>query len=763
MNPILKYQIKRKWAVCVLYLTLFSCISVGTIAQNKIPKTSNIDYIDPTIGNVGQLLEPTRPTVQLPNQLIRFTPQRKDYLDDQISTFPLTIVSHRQGQVFSIKPAIGEIIDKSWMVKMTYDHNLEINQPWYYSTYLIDDEIKVEFAAGKKIGYYRFSFPDVKAKSILMGVYNKGQASFNFSSANEVTGIEIYRGDIKVFMYGKFNVAGTPGVVKNDKLLNERNVEGENAKAYISFPESTREVEFKYAISYVGIEQAKKNFEKEISDKSFQSVSDAGKIAWSSVMSQIKVEGGTEAQKRSFYTALYRCYERMVDISEDSLYYSGFDKKIHKDNRTFYVDDWSWDTYLALHPLRTILNPSLEEDMLDSYVRMYEQSGWMPTFPVLYGDHVCMNAFHSSITFLDAYRKGLKNFDIEKAYQGMRKNATEATMLPWRNGEKTILDDYYYQKGYFPALSKGAKETIPQVHPFEKRQAVAVTLGNTYDDWALGQLGKDLGKNDAGAFQLRGLNYKNLWSSEKQFFLPKDDKGSWVDIDPKFDGGMGGRDYYDENNGYTFLWQVQQDIPGLRKLMGGSDAFEARLDQLFREPLDRSKYEFWSKFPDATGLVGQYSMGNEPSFHIPYLYNFTKSPWKTQKRIRFLLDAWFKDNIYGIPGDEDGGGMSAFVVFSSMGFYPITPGLPVYTIGSPLFSKVTIDLPNKKQFRLTANNCSVINKYIQSAKLNGKVLSNTWFTHEQLVSGGHLELEMGPKPNKKWGIQEDAIKTLSIK
>jgi predicted alpha-1,2-mannosidase len=763
MNPILKYQIKRKWAVCVLYLTLFSCISVGAIAQNKIPKTSNIDYIDPTIGNVGQLLEPTRPTVQLPNQLIRFTPQRKDYLDDQISTFPLTIVSHRQGQVFSIKPAIGEIIDKSWMVKMTYDHNLEINQPWYYSTYLIDDEIKVEFAAGKKIGYYRFSFPDVKAKSILMGVYNKGQASFNFSSANEVTGIEIYRGDIKVFMYGKFNVAGTPGVVKNDKLLNERNVEGENAKAYISFPESTREVEFKYAISYVGIEQAKKNFEKEISDKSFQSVSDAGKIAWSSVMSQIKVEGGTEAQKRSFYTALYRCYERMVDISEDSLYYSGFDKKIHKDNRTFYVDDWSWDTYLALHPLRTILNPSLEEDMLDSYVRMYEQSGWMPTFPVLYGDHVCMNAFHSSITFLDAYRKGLKNFDIEKAYQGMRKNATEATMLPWRNGEKTILDDYYYQKGYFPALSKGAKETIPQVHPFEKRQAVAVTLGNTYDDWALGQLGKDLGKNDAGAFQLRGLNYKNLWSSEKQFFLPKDDKGSWVDIDPKFDGGMGGRDYYDENNGYTFLWQVQQDIPGLRKLMGGSDAFEARLDQLFREPLDRSKYEFWSKFPDATGLVGQYSMGNEPSFHIPYLYNFTKSPWKTQKRIRFLLDAWFKDNIYGIPGDEDGGGMSAFVVFSSMGFYPITPGLPVYTIGSPLFSKVTIDLPNKKQFRLTANNCSVINKYIQSAKLNGKVLSNTWFTHEQLVSGGHLELEMGPKPNKKWGIQEDAIKTLSIK
>jgi len=728
-------------------------------AQNSKVSVSNIDYIDPTIGNVGQLLEPTRPTVQLPNQLIRFTPQRKDFLDDQISTFPLTIVSHRQGQVFSLKPAIGALTDKSWMAKMTYDHNLEINRPWYYSTYFVDEEVKVEFTAGKKTGFYRFSFPIAKSKAILLGVYNGGKSSFNFLSANEVSGMETYRGDIKVFMYGVFSVAGTPGVAKKDKLLQERSVEGEGAKAFISFPESTKEVEFKYAISYISPEQAKKNYTKEIGNSSFQSVLDAGKFAWSRVMSQIEVEGGTEGQKRSFYTALYRCYERMVDISEDSLYYSGFDKKIHKDSRTFYVDDWVWDTYLALHPLRTILNPSMEEDMLHSYVRMYDQSGWMPTFPVLYGDHVCMNAFHSTITFLDAYRKGLKKFDIEKAYEGMRKNATQATMLPWRNGKKTVLDDFYYQNGYFPALPIGAKETVTEVHSFEKRQAVAVTLGNSYDDWALGQLGKDLGKTDAGIFQSRGLNYNSLWHSERQFFLPKDDKGNWIDIDPKFDGGMGGRDFYDENNGYTFLWQVQQDIPGLIKLMGGNDAFEAKLDQLFREPLDRSKYEFWSKFPDATGLVGQYSMGNEPSFHIPYLYNFTKSPWKTQKRIRFLLDAWFKDNIYGIPGDEDGGGMSAFVVFSSMGFYPVTPGLPVYTIGSPLFSKVTIDLPNKKQFRLTANNCSVVNKYIQSAKLNGKLLNTPWFTHDQLLSGGHLELEMGPKPNKQWGVQEDLVKT----
>lgn len=471
-------------------------------------------------------------------------------------------------------------------------------------------------------------------------------------------------------------------------------------------------------------------------------------------MNQVKVKGGTTAQQRSFYTALYRCYERAVDITEDGQYYSGYDKQVHKDKRPFYVDDWTWDTYLALHPLRMILNPAKEEDMLQSFVHMYEQSGWMPTFPVLFGDHACMNGFHSSVVMLDAHRKGLKNFDIEKAYEGMRKNATEATMLPWRNGPKTALDDVYHNKGYFPALRPGEKETEPVVHSFEKRQAVAVTLGGAYDDWAVAELAGDLNKkDDQRLFAPRAKNYKNLWNADKQFFLPKDGNGEWIDINVKYDGGLGGREYYDENNGWTYLWQVQQDIPGLISLMGGKDAFEKRLDQLFREPLDMSRYAFWSKFPDATGLVGQYSMGNEPSFHIPYLYNYTGAPWKTQQRIRFLLDAWFKDNIFGIPGDEDGGGMSAFVVFSSMGFYPVTPGIPEYTIGSPVFENVSIALPNKKQFTVIAHNSSVVNKYIQQAKFNGKPLNKPTFTHQQLTEGGTLELFMGPKPNKSWGVQ----------
>jgi predicted alpha-1,2-mannosidase len=732
--------------ICVFLVILFVSANAGTVILNdtSAPKEKLLEYIDPTIGNVAQLLEPTQPTVYLPNQMIRVYPIRKDYLDDQIVSFPLTVVSHRLGVVFGIQPSIREISQQSWNQKMPYDRDLEITRPWYYSTYLLNEGITVEFTPGRKTGIYRFSFPPGERKELLFNSYNSDVAAFHFSSPAAVSGMETWHGDIKIYMYGEFSV-----VSGND-------VSGKSARAFIRFPSPGDTVEFRYAISFISEQQAKANYKLEIYKKSFAEVERNAENKWSDQISQIQVEGGTEGQRRSFYTALYRCSERMVDISEDSFYFSGYNGKINKDTRDFYVDDWSWDTYLALHPLRMILHPSLEEDMLQSYVRMFEQSQWMPTFPVLFGDYACMNGFHSSIIFLDAYRKGLRNFDIPTAYEGIKKNTVSATLLPWRNGEKTILDDFYRTNGYFPALAPGIKETVEQVHPFEKRQAVAVTLGASYDDWAVAQFAKELGKeNDYELFQNSGRNYLNLWNKEQMFFLPKDDKGNWINIDPAFDGGPGGRDYFDENNGWTYLWQVQEDIPGLISLMNGKDAFESRLDKLFREDLGRSKYAFWNKFPDATALIGEYSMGNEPSFHIPYLYNYTNSPWKTQQKIRLLLSTWFKDDIFGIPGDEDGGGMSAFVVFSSMGFYPITPGVPVYTIGSPVFSKITIALENGKKFTVTAHHCSTVNKYIQSGRMNGIQLKTPWFSHAQLMNGGTLELEMGSKPNKKWGVEEN--------
>jgi predicted alpha-1,2-mannosidase len=272
----------------------------------------------------------------------------------------------------------------------------------------------------------------------------------------------------------------------------------------------------------------------------------------------------------------------------------------------------------------------------------------------------------------------------------------------------------------------------------------------------MAQMAKELGKNDDYSFFIkRSLNYRNLFKNDTGFYHPKDSAGNWIEpFDYRYDGGMGARDYYDENNGWTYIWQPYHAFDDLIKMMGGRDKFESKLDRLFSEGLGRSKWQYYSTMPDATGNVGQFVMGNEPSMHIAYLYNLAGKPWKTQKRVRMLMDTWFRNDLMGVPGDEDGGGLSAFYVFSAMGFYPITPGVPEYQIGSPLFSKVKIRLQNGKSFSVTAKNNSAVNKYIQSAKLNGKELTKPVFTHSDLTEGGTLVLEMGSSPNKMWGTVE---------
>jgi len=697
--------------------------------------SDNLKYVDPQIGGVAPFLQPTRPRMHIPNSMVRVYPERKDYRDDQILSFPLIMRDHRSDPLFSFLPVSGNVPTNKKPVS-AWDQELEIATPYYYSTWLEDFDITVEYSPSERAGFYRLSYNEAEVKKLFLRK-TSGQ-NWTLHDDGSVTATEIFEG-MTAFAYGYFDTKGT--------------LESDGDYTWITFTEpDKKQTGFKYGISYISIEQAKKNLENEIPEWEFEKVKNTARDKWSKVLNQIQVEGGTEAYKRTFYTALYRSYERMINISEDGSYYSNYDNKVHTGERDFYTDDWIWDTFLALHPLRFILNPEMEADMISSYIRMYEQSGWLPQFPQIYGDTPPMNGFHSTIMILDAWKKGVRDFDVNTAYEAMKKNALEGTMVPWRMGPACELDTFFYEKGYFPALHPGEPETVPLVHSFEKRQAVAVTLAAGYDDWALAQMAKELGKSeDYKKFSERANNYKNLYWPEKGFFMPKDKDGNWIDIDPKFDGGMGGRDYYDENNGWTYLWNVQHDIPGLQKLMGGKDIFEQRLDRMLRESLGRSTYELNARFPDFTGIVGQYSMGNEPGFHIPYLYNLTNSPWKTQKKIRMLLNTWFKDNIHGIPGDEDGGGMSAFVVFSAMGFYPITPGVPAYTIGSPLFSKVTINLPNGKTFIVSAPNCNEQNKYIQSAKLNEKVLNTPWFTHDDLMKGGTLELELGAYPNKGWG------------
>ena len=348
----------------------------------------------------------------------------------------------------------------------------------------------------------------------------------------------------------------------------------------------------------------------------------------------------------------------MVNISEYGRYYSAYDKKIHNDNgRPFYVDDWLWDTFRSLHPLMLILDPSQQADMVESYVRMYEQSNWMPGFPQFFGNYPAMIGFHSAELIWDTFQKGVRNFDLDKAYEGLRKNATQATMLPWRTGPMCSLDTFYVQHGWYPAKPENSKDPEPRVDGFEKRQAVSVTLEHSYDDWCLAQFAKALNKDtDYTYFMNRSQNYRNVFNHATGFFAPKTTDGNWIEpFDPQLSGGIGSRAYFTENNAWTWNFSVQHDIPGLIELIGGKEAFVKRVDAIFNEPTSIAKWRLMAQFPDGTGLNGMFVAGNEPSFIIPYLYNYAGQPWKTQRRLREIMNLWFDDRPPGIPGDEDGG------------------------------------------------------------------------------------------------------------
>ena len=719
-------------------LLCFLCMCFSALAGNK---QSHLTYVDPTIGGVGLILEPTRPTVHLPNSMLRTFPMRKDQLDDQISYFPLTLTSHRLFSVFALLPVSGTACDSIWNRRLLYDQ--ETTTPYYYRTSFLETGTTIEFTPGARSGYFRFTFTDHREHCLRLGVIN-GDGEIDVPGKRVITGTETFSG-MRAYCYGEVDadISGVTYRTSSDKKL-----------VLVCVGNRPQTVSFRYGVSYIGIDQARQNLLNEIPGWHFDAVKNNARSVWDSALSRIDVRGGTLAQKRVFYSALYRCRERMVDINEHGKYYSAYDHRVHDSKEPFFVDNWLWDTYNALEPLCMILDPEMETEKIRSYVTMYTQSGWMPSFALVFGDWPAMTGNHAAAWMADAWFKGLRNFDMKKAYEGLKKNSLEATLLPWNNGPATSLDSFYNAKGYMPGLRPGEKETVKEVHDdWEKRQAVSVTLENSYDDWCIAQIAAfSDSPGDRELFLRRAGNYRNVFRVERGFVWPKDAKGDWIE---PFDPKLAGREYFTENNAYTFNWQVKHDLRGLIELMGGRQQAEAKLDQLFREDLGLPKFRFWFTQPDASGLVGQFVMGNEPSFHIPYIYNYLGSPWKTQKRIRMLLDTWFTDNVFGFPGDEDGGGMSSFVVFSMMGFYPVTPGIPAYNIGSPVFDKVSIHLPNGRTFSVVARNNSATNRYIQRAALNGKPLTRPWFTHDDLLGGGTLELVMGKEPNRQWGSHEE--------
>jgi predicted alpha-1,2-mannosidase len=656
------------------------------------------------------------------------------------------------GHVTELMPCVGEICFDRKQNAALYDHDQEEVHPWYHRVYLEESEIVAEWTTTERSVIYRFEFAGRDTGHVLLRTKGKSQIT---PSEDSVDGWEEFQGARQYFHIETNPYSRDFGFIrKDDPESSHPEAPLQETAYYFSFNGLEKPIELRIGISFISPEQAEKNLKKETGGKSFETIREESRLIWKKALGKIRITGGTERQKRIFYTSLYRTYERMVNIAEDGRYFSGYDGTLHDAlSGAFYVDDWLWDTYRSLHPLRTILNPEQEAQMVDSYVKMYEQDGWMPGFPQFYGDFPAMIGFHSAAMVWDAWQKGIRDFDVEKAYEGLKKNAMLATMLPWRTGPMCSLDSFYHEKGWYPALEEDENETVSLVHPFEKRQAVALTLEHSYDDWCLAQLARALGRNeDHTFFMKRSQNYRNVFHPINGFMSPKKADGQWVArFNPQLSGGIGSRMYFAENNSWIWTFSVQHDINGLIGLIGGRHHFVERLDRLFNQPPEISKWQFMGQFPDASGLHGMFPAGNEPAFHVPYLYNYAGCPWKTQRRIRQILDIWFDDSPLGLPGDEDGGAMCAWYVFSAIGFYPVTPGTGMYALGSPLFDRAVIELPGGKAFSVVALNNSAKKKYIQSAYLNGKQITRPWITPKEIMKGGKLKLQMGDRPNFTWG------------
>lgn len=709
---------------------------------------STIDYtqyVNTNIGTIGHLLQSTAPNVQSPHGAAVIAPAFQAGMKDRYNSDK--IFGFRTG-CFTIMPISCDGTPDYQKTASAYDHDFETARPDHYEVLLEDSDIWERHTSNRNYGVFEFDYPDASCAYAV--IYVHSCSDFKWEKGRLYCTGAHSAGAASISALLALNGADFIGAY-DVELPNAHNPEFKESAKAILIRFDSQKASLSFAISALGYESLDLCYENEVSGKTYGDVLAECKNAWNQVLGKIRITGGTEAQKRVFYTAVYRATSRMHDYSVNGKYI-GFDGQIHEDEGYSYLcDDGIWDTFRGMYPLQLLIEPDAHRNAIESYLRMYKQSGWLPRFPHLSGNIPCMLGHHTVSILAEAAAKGV-DFDLELAYEAAYKNATKRTMLPWRDGEAEELTQCYYEKGFFPGLEEDEEETCDKVHPFENRQSVAVTIEHSYDDWCVAQMALALGKDeDAAHFTDRSANYKKLWDESIGFFHPRKMDGSFTKVyDPKYCGGQGGRKYFAENNAYIYNFAAQHDIDGTVELMGGKEAFSQKLDNLYVEQYDGAlKSTFLMQYPDATGLMGQFCMGNEPSFHIPYLYNYCGQAYKTQRKIHELIDLWFTDSPLGICGDEDGGAMSAFLAFSAMGFYPVNPASADYDLGSPIFDRIELDLPNGKTFTVIAEGASQKAKYIQEASINGQPLSAPKFSHSQMMEGGELVLKMGKRPNKE--------------
>ncbi|MEN6323640.1 MAG: GH92 family glycosyl hydrolase [Proteiniphilum sp.] len=749
------------------------CLAIF-LANSSVFAQTPVDDVYMYIGTINPKTRGTTPVIKVPGGSVSlfpaFTQMTDWYFADRILGFPLGMGS--------VMASSGSMKVGDWNRGSRFDHDLELATPYYYQVLLEDPDINTEFTVTKNTIVFRFTLPGSQTSNLMfrlngnMNVVVKdhsvieGKSLPNRVSEGRGSNRMMYGSS---FFYAEFSKPFTAsGTWSNDTLYaGSQTQSGNNIGCYVSYPASgtSRVVELKVAVSRQSMEEARAFMNEEIGTSSFEQLKNNAKQLWNEELGLIQVKGGTEKQRQLFYTTLHRTRSlRMGNV---------------------------WDTYRGAYPLQSLIKPEETNRTIQNWLTRYDETGWLQSSGAMIGHH-------STAVIVDAYFRGVRDFDIEKAYEAMKKNHTQATMIPWKDEMYiTELEQCYFDNGFYPALpvrkefdtirqkstsnqglpdikpedkynrlpyqsrwlpEPGVEEWVPEVDGWHRRQSVSVTLEHAYDDWCLAQMAKELGKkDDYDLFMKRAHNYQNLYKPEIGLMAPKSADGKWIEpFDPMYSGGFAGEGYFAEGNSWKYTWHVQHDVQGLINLMGGEEKFLDRLNQLFVTNQRNDKLQFLAQFPDMTGIMGMYTHGNEPAFHIPYLYNYAGQPWMTQKKVRQIMDVWYDTTPFGLSGDEDGGAMSSWYVLNAMGIYPQCPGRPIFDIGSPIFEEVIIRVGEGKKFIIEAKNVSQQNKYIQSAELNGKSYDKTWIGHSDIIKGGKLTFIMGPRPNKKWGSSLDS-------
>ncbi|MDY8138389.1 GH92 family glycosyl hydrolase [Aquimarina sp. 2201CG5-10] len=745
----------------VISLIILSCNKKET--QNievNVRETNVIEFVDPFIGTGGH--GHTYPGATAPFGMVQVSPDNGtsgwDWCSGYHYSDSLTIgFSHLHlsgtgiGDLADIRiMPVNKKVDLSIMPTIKdsipyasrYSHSKEKATPGYYSVYLEDHNINAELTADTRTAFHRYSFQDEDIQSVILDLgftinWDKTVGSqINIEDKYTISGYRYSSGwakNQKVFFVIKFSksILEYDLYVDKNKAENIKSATGENTFAQLFFNEKTNtQLKVKVGVSSVSIENAKDNISDHKDKFEFDTIKEEAGISWEKTLSKIDIETKRDSLKTIFYTALYHSQIAPVTYSDkNGALRKENDSIIYAKDYTAYSTLSLWDTFRSEHPLLIFLTPDRVSDMINSMLAYYEDKKILPVWTLYANETNTMTGYHSVSVIAEAYLKGIRGFDIEKAYDAMK-----TTMMQDERGL-----DFYKEYGYIPYNLLD--------------ESVTITLEYAYNDWCVAQMAKTLGKNeDYDYFLKRSKAYTHLFDPETGFMRGKSKNGTeWHEpFDPKYSAHRVHADYT-EGNAWQHSWFVPHDVENLIRLYGEETDFITKLEQLFTEDSEITGDNISA---DISGLIGQYAHGNEPSHHIAYMFNKANAPWKTQYWVSQILKTQYNTTPNGLSGNEDCGQMSAWYIFSSLGIYPMNPASGEYQIGTPIFEKATLKLSDEIRFIIEAENVSENNIYIQSATLNGKTLNRSYITHQEIMQGGTLHFVMGASPNKNWGVNK---------